>query len=132
MELLRLLPLETAAENPTPTYSRSEINQLLERRGLNTRACSDRLEALLRGELPAGLIPQLNNQNIWLASASQRHPEYLALQAEPLFTQVTQDQQLLYQPNLPQGRRLYRYMETMLARTKQKLEEPLIFDLGES
>ncbi len=132
MELLRILPLETAAENPTPTYSRSEINQLLERRGLNTRACSDRLEALLRGELPAGLIPQLNNQNIWLASASQRHPEYLALQAEPLFTQVTQDQQLLYQPNLPQGRRLYRYMETMLARTKQKLEEPLIFDLGES
>ena len=128
MELLRILPLETAAE--TPTYRWSEINQLLERRGLNTRACSDRLEALLRGELPTGLIPQLDNQNIWLASASQRHPEYLALQAEPLFTQVTQDQQLLYQPNLPQGRRLYQYMETMLARTKQKLEEPLIFDLG--
>lgn len=132
MELLRILPLETAAETPAPTYSRSEINQLLERRGINTRACSDRLEALLRGELPQGLIPQLNNQNIWLAAASQRHPEYLALQAEPLFTQVTEDGQLLYQPNLPQGRRLYQYMETMLARTKQKLEEPLIFDLGAS
>ncbi|NJL89191.1 MAG: hypothetical protein HC916_04840 [Coleofasciculaceae cyanobacterium SM2_1_6] len=131
MELLRILPLETA-ETPAPTYSRSEINQLLERRGINTRACSDRLEALLRGELPAGLIPQLNNQNIWLAATSQRHPEYLALQAEPIFTQLTQDQQLLYQPNLPQCRRLYQYMETMLARTKQKLEEPLIFDLGGS
>lgn len=134
MELLRILPLDTidtiaaAGDVAAPNYHLDEINQLLERRGINTRACSDRLLDILRGELPIGLIPQLS-QNIWLTTASQQHPEYLALKSAKLFTQ---DGQNYYQPNLEQCRRLYRYMNAMLDKTQQKLEEPLIFDLGNS
>ncbi len=125
MELLRILPLEMM-DTPEPIYPLEEINQLLERRGINTKACSDRILDILRGELPVGLIPQLS-QNIWLTTASQQHPEYLALKSAKLFTQAEQNS---YQPNLEQCRRLYKYMTAMLDKTQQKLEEPLIFDLG--
>ena len=124
MELLRILPLEMM-DTPGPIYPLEEINQLLERRGINTKACGDRILDILRGELPVGLIPQLS-QNIWLTTASQQHPEYLALKSAKLFTQ---NEQNFYQPNLEQCRRLYKYMTAMLDKTQQKLEEPLIFDL---
>jgi len=127
MELLRILPLE-GTDTPAPTYRLEEITQMLERRGINTRACSDRLLQILTGELPTGLIPQLN-QNMWLTTASQQHPDYVALKSEKLFTK---NEQHLYQPNLDQCRRLYNYMTTMLDKTQQRLEEPLIFDLGSS
>ncbi len=129
MELLRILPLDTSAtaeDVEAPNYHLEEINQMLEHRGINTRACGDRILDILRGELPGGLIPQLN-QNIWLATASQQHPDYLALKSAKLFTQ---DGQNYYQPNLEQCRRFYKYMTAMLDKTQQKLEEPLIFDLG--
>ena len=124
MELLRILPLEMM-DTHGPIYPLEEINQLLERRGINTKACGDRILDILRGELPVGLIPQLS-QNIWLTTASQQHPEYLALKSAKLFTQNEQNS---YQPNLEQCRRLYKYMTAMLDKTQQKLEEPLIFDL---
>ena len=129
MELLRILPLDTLAtaeDVAAPNYHLDEIIQLLEHRGINTRACGDRILDILRGELPIGLIPQLN-QNIWLTTASQQHPDYLALKSAKLFTQ---DGQNYYQPNLEQCRRFYKYMTAMLDKTQQKLEEPLIFDLG--
>ncbi len=129
MELLRILPLDTLAtaeDVAAPNYHLEEINQMLEHRGINTRACGDRILDILRGELPIGLIPQLN-QNIWLTTASQQHPDYLALKSAKLFTQ---DGQNYYQPNLEQCRRFYKYMTAMLDKTQQKLEEPLIFDLG--
>jgi len=125
MELLRILPLETV-DTPAPTYHLEEINQLLERRGINTRACSDRILDILQGELPLGLIPQLS-QNIWLATASQQYPEYLVLKSAKLFTQ---EEQNTYKPNLEQCRRLYKYMTAILDKAHQKLEEPLIFDLS--
>ncbi|BAY20296.1 hypothetical protein NIES2100_00370 [Calothrix sp. NIES-2100] len=111
-ELLRLLP-----ERP---LSFSEVLQLFEGRGVNTRTCQQRLLAFLEGELPAGLIPN-SPDSTWLTQSSQDNPDYQAIAATPLFEKQGN---LTYRPNSQQLLLLRRYLDAIKASTRQSLEEP--------
>ncbi|BAZ28183.1 hypothetical protein NIES4074_06140 [Cylindrospermum sp. NIES-4074] len=111
-ELLRLLP--------DRSLSFSEVIQLFEGRGINTRTCQQRLLAFLEGELPSGLIPSTQDST-WLTQNSQQNPDYQAIAAIPLFEKQGS---LTYRPNSQQLLSLGRYLSSIKASTQQSLEEP--------
>ncbi len=125
LELVRAFA-ETLGDLADRPYRVEEIVQQLERRGLNTGACYERLLGLVEGQLPPGLVPTIDNA-IWLSQASKKNPQYLTLTATGLFFQ--EDNQL-YRPNLQQQKLMRQYLEIVLSGSYQKFEEPLIVKLG--
>ncbi|HEY9653842.1 MAG TPA: hypothetical protein V6C95_24480, partial [Coleofasciculaceae cyanobacterium] len=124
LELLRTFP-ETTGNSAERSYTIGEIMQLLERRGLNTYACYDRLMRLVDGALPSGLVPS-SDKAIWLSSVSQQNLYYSAVTASGLFSQ---DDSQLYCPNLQQQEYLRQYLNLVLFGTAQKFKEPLAISL---
>jgi hypothetical protein len=112
LELLR-----TFGETPLPI---GKIINLLERKGINTRACHQRLFALLAGELPAGLIPSELDAGL-LTEASWQNSDYQAIKTGKLFVEPENQ---TYSLNLDYAQHLRRYLTAVLARTYQKLEDP--------
>ena len=126
LELLRIFP-ETTDDLATRSFSIKEIMQQLERRGLNTSACYERLIHLIEGQLPPGLVPSIEEYTL-LSHSSKQNQYYSALTATPqLFSK--QDNQH-YRPNLQQQRCLLQYLDIVLSGTHQKFEEPLIVKLA--
>jgi hypothetical protein len=119
MELLRTFP-----EHPVTLDS---VLQILERRGIDTAASRQHILALLEGHLPPGLVPTLDSALVAPTAASQSTAAHL-LQA-PLF--FKQDDHT-YRPNLQQWQRLRAHLDTLLATTYQKLNEPLQVSLAEA
>ncbi|AFY32489.1 hypothetical protein [Calothrix sp. PCC 7507] len=117
-ELLRLLP--------DRSLSFSEVVQLFEGRGINTRTCQQRLLAFLEGELPPGLIPN-NLDSTWLTQSSHENPDYQAIAATPLFEKQGS---LSYRPNSQQLLSLRHYLEAIKASTQQSLEEPYLVNFA--
>ncbi|MGB3691552.1 MAG: hypothetical protein WA999_02410 [Spirulinaceae cyanobacterium] len=105
---------------PQEPQSLTTIFNSLERRGINTDACYQRLLALMKGELPRGLIP-LTSEYSWLSL-----PPNSEFNLEPLFM-VQEDG--LYAPNQEQYLKLKQHLQAILLATEQKLEDPLSFDL---
>ncbi|MFB2936821.1 hypothetical protein ACE1B6_16350 [Aerosakkonemataceae cyanobacterium BLCC-F154] len=97
-----------------------KIINLLERKGINIRACQQRLFALLAGELPAGLVPAELNAGL-LTEASWQNTDYQAIRAGKLFSEVENQSYCL---NSDYAQHLRHYLTAVLARTYQKLEEP--------
>lgn len=112
LELLR-----TFDETP---LSLGKIISLLERKGINIRACQQRLFALLAGELPAGLVPMELETGL-LTEASWENIDYQVIRSGKLFLE-TENQ--TYSLNSDYAQHLRRYLTAVLARTYQKLEEP--------
>ena len=122
LELLRAFG-ETTGESATRPYRLEEIMQQLERRGLNTDACYERLVRLVESQLPDGLIPSLGDDSL-LSSTSKQNPLYWQVAANTgLFSR---DDNQLYHRNLQQQEYLRQYLELILADTYQKFEEPLL------
>jgi hypothetical protein len=116
LELIRAFSqLPDQASN---SYSLEEIMQQLERRGLNTSACYERLVDLVNGQLPAGLVPSLEQDSRILASQTSLLDE---LTAAPLFSQ----EGARYCLNLQQRERLANYLEMVVSATTQQFAEPL-------
>jgi len=126
LELLRAFP-KTTDDSANRSYSLEEIVQHLERRGLNTNTCYERLVHLVKGQLPLGIVPSLEDDST-LSEASRENLHYSQVLAEPLFSQEGQ----LYRLNLQQQERLRQYLELVLSGTHQKFEEPLIVKLGKT
>lgn len=124
LELLRAFA-NTKGEFPGHVYSIKEIMQKLERRGLNTTACYQRLIPLLDGNLPPGLVPSIDELTL-LAPASQENLHYSRLNTGNIFEQVGDG---LYRPNREQQEHLLEYINTLLYSTFQTFEEPLIVNL---
>jgi hypothetical protein len=110
LELLRSL-----REQP---LSVGKITQLLERRGINTGACQQRILAYLEGYLPPGIVPSYADA-LMLTEASRQNA---ANASAPLFHK--QDNQT-YCLNAETGDRLRRYFNAVLEPTRQTFEEPL-------
>ncbi len=119
-------------------YSIKEIMGLLERRGLNTAACYNRLVSFIKGELPSGLVPSIDYSN-WLSEASCQNPHYAQVGAAGLFSvcDVSEDGDLsetsvavegegFYQVNLEQHEYLIQYFDLLLSNTHHAFEEPLL------
>jgi len=102
------------------TLSVGKIINLLERKGINTSACQQRLFAFLAGDLPAGLIPAPGNEGL-LTEESWQNQDYQALRKGKLFDKL--DNQT-YRLNLEYSIHLYRYLAMLTTQTYQKLEEP--------
>ncbi|KAB8330627.1 hypothetical protein SD80_028625 [Scytonema tolypothrichoides VB-61278] len=111
-ELLRILP--------SRAISFSEVIQLFENRGINTRTCEQRLMAFLEGELPSGLIPT-STDAIWLTQGSCDNSNYKAITAAPLFEKQGN---LTYRPNTEQLQAVTRYLDAIKPSIQQSLEEP--------
>jgi len=117
LELIRAFsPL--ADDSASHSYSLEEIMQQLERRGLNTSACYERLVDLINGQLPAGLVPSPEQDSRIVASQTDLFDE---LTASPLFSQEGS----CYCLNLQQRQRLANYLEMVVSATSQKFAEPL-------
>lgn len=114
-ELLRTVPQQS--------FSVGSILQLLERQGINTQACQNRILSLLEGNLPLGLVPTEGMET--LAPESARHPDLASLATAPLFEKDSQG----YRPNVEQCRELQQYLEKLLMASVQKLEDPLTANL---
>ncbi len=111
-ELLRVFPQK-------PISLASLLNSL-ERRGINTDACEQRLLSLMKGQLPIGLLP-LTSEYSWLSL-----PPNSEFNLEPLFV-VQEDN--LYVPNQEQCLKLKEHLQAILLGAEQKLEDPLSFNL---
>lgn len=126
LELVRAFSM-TTGDATDRAYSIEEILQRLERRGLNTNACYDRLVRIVEGQLPLGLTPALGNDCL-LSQQSQENLHYCRLASSTgLFSQ---EGDRLYRPNFQQQEWLRHYLDVVLSRTSQKFEEPLIVRLG--
>ena len=117
-ELLRIFP-----ERPMPA---TEVMELLERRGVNTQLCQDRVLAILDGQLPNGLLPS-GAAAIWLTESSRQTPIFQALTEAPPFSRVAH---LVYRPNPLQCSLLRQYLNAVMACTYQTLKEPYLVALG--
>lgn len=118
-ELLRIAP--------QGDVSLDSLCGLLQRRGVNAKVCREArraypLTALLQGQLPGGLVPDLADP--WLLP--QGAAAYKALTAAPLLT--PNEEGTAYRFNSSQAQRLAQYLKLCLATTHQTLKEPLSFN----
>jgi hypothetical protein len=110
LELLRTLGDQS--------LSLGKITQLLERAGINTSACQQRILAYLEGFLPPGIVPSYADA-LLLTPQSRQNAEF---PSAPLFHKQDNQTYCLYGET---SDRLLRYFNTVLEPTRQKFEEPL-------
>lgn len=110
LELLRTLGEQS--------LSLGKITQLLERRGINTSACQQRILAYLEGYLPPGIVPSYADTLLLTPSSLQN----AAFPSAPLFHK--EDNQT-YRVNAATSDRLRCHFNAVLEPTRQKFEEPL-------
>ncbi|MGD1712564.1 hypothetical protein [Dapis sp. BLCC M172] len=102
-----------------------EIFQLLEKRGINTRVCQEKIQTILDGNLPVGLIPSQEDL-ILLSEVSQQNDDYKILKGKPLFDWETESNR--YELNYEQAEYVREYLSKLVASSRQKLKEPLIIN----
>ncbi len=123
LELLRAFP-ETTNNSAERRYRIEDIMQQLERRGLNTNTCYERLVRLVQGQLPPGLVPSIEDAS-WLSEASKQNHYYSSFAATPQL--FIHEGYQLYCPNSALQEHLRQYLNLVLSGTHQKFEEPLVF-----
>jgi len=129
LELLRAFSPETAVQSLDNSYKIEEIIQKLERRGLNTGTCYERIVSLVKGQLPAGLLPSIDDAS-WISQASKQNQYY------SMFAEISQifalEENQLYRPNIQDQELLRLYMNIILSGAYQKFAEPMIvrFNIG--
>lgn len=99
----------------------NQLMQQLQNRGVNSRACRDRILTFLQGDLPVGLFPwQEQEQSLFLSDPTL---------SSDLFTgrlfELESDG--TYQPNLRKFQLLRIYLQAILGNMQQSLSEPLVF-----
>ncbi|MBW4466811.1 MAG: hypothetical protein KME07_15415 [Pegethrix bostrychoides GSE-TBD4-15B] len=125
--LLKAL-LQVMSPQPQPLEA---ILTGLEQQGIDTQLCRLRILALLEGYLPPGLVPSPSDLAL-LTAASAANPDYQAIQLTPLFYKSADKAERSYAANRAQWDYLQRYLETLLADTEQRLNQPLGLNLHEN
>lgn len=115
-ELLRILPPEAL-----PLW---QILRLLDNQGINTTACHATILHLLEGELPSGLVPDFRELPR-LIHRSLPAANWTDGLTKPLFRRHQQT----YQVDPDQRDRMWRYLNTLCASTRQSLQDPLTVHL---
>jgi hypothetical protein len=107
--------------NLQSAFTPNQLMQQLQNRGVNSRACRDRILTFLQGDLPVGLFPwQEQEQSLFLSDPT--------LSAD-LFTgrlfELESDG--TYKPNLRKFQLLRTYLQAISGNMQQSLSEPLVF-----
>ncbi|NEQ37446.1 MAG: hypothetical protein F6K40_14700 [Okeania sp. SIO3I5] len=100
-----------------------EVFQLLEKRGINTRVCQEKIRDILGGKLPLGLIPSQEDLML-LSEVSQQNDDYQNLKRKALFDREIESNK--YELNYEQAEHVREYLSKLIASSRQKLEEPLL------
>ena len=105
----------------TQSINSTQLLKQLQIRGVNIKACRDRILSILQGDLPEGLFP-------WL------EPEHGVILEDPtlssdLFTGHLFDLETdgTYQPNIAKFQQLRFYLQAIISNMSQNLNEPLVF-----
>lgn len=122
LELLNAFS-KTRLEEENRSYSIKEIMQRLERRGLNTSACYERLIGLIKGHLPNGLEQIMDSRE---KEPIPENQDDLAVNTSVPISLFSQDDGQLYRPNLQQHKLLRQHLNLVFSGTNQKCDEPLI------
>ncbi|MEQ8964116.1 MAG: hypothetical protein RLP02_40480, partial [Coleofasciculus sp. C2-GNP5-27] len=123
-ELLKAFP-STEKESGIRDYSLAEIRQRLERQGLNTVACYERLLGFLHGQFPSGLIPECDRLQGFSLTSPPNSPD-ADLPEVNLFSSAGDR---LYRANFQQHERLRQYLKLVVSSLSQTFDEPLIINL---
>jgi hypothetical protein len=93
----------------------------LQSRGINIKACRDRILTLLQGDLPSGLFPWLEPQKNIVLSDPTLTSELFTGRLFELETDGS------YKPNVVKFQQLNNYLQSILSTMRQTLSEPLVF-----
>ncbi len=99
----------------------AELISHLEMLGIHALSCQPQIAAIVRGQLPAGLLPTQPTSN-WLTAAARTQPIYQQLAQKPLFPEVGDRAYLL---DSEQAQLLRQYLQHVVQDSKQTFAEPL-------
>lgn len=116
-EIIRVVP-----ETPMPLNG---ILHLLEEQGINIDVCHSRIEAILEGHLPPGLISDSSTRD-HLSRATLNSATYQGLTSGSLFTKQTRQ---IYMLNTRQRDIIGNHLAAIMLNKHQTLTEPMIAQL---
>ena len=93
-EILRVLPERD--------FTLANMMQLLESRAINTIACEKRIQAILSGDIPAGIVPA-ENVLCYLSASKEDNLDLLGIGGMSMFEKVDDR---TYRPNVEQCQRV--------------------------
>lgn len=107
--------------NLTQSVNPNQLLKQLQMRGVNIKACRDRILSILQGDLPEGIFP-------W------QEPEHSAVLEDPTLSSDLFAGRLFeletdgtYQPNVTKFQQLRVYLQAIIGNMSQTLNEPLVF-----
>ena len=107
--------------NLTQSINSTQLLQQLQMRGINIKACRDRILTILQGDLPDGLFPWQEPEQVVVLDDPTLSSELFTGRLFELETDGT------YQPNVTKFQQLRVYLQAILGNMSQTLNEPLVF-----
>jgi|GEM_PF-655151 len=107
--------------NLTQSINSTQLLQQLQMRGINIKACRDRILTILQGDLPDGLFPWQEPEQAVVLEDPTLNSELFTGRLFELETDGT------YQPNVTKFQQLRVYLQAILGNMSQTLNEPLVF-----
>ncbi len=107
--------------NLTKSINPTQLLKQLQNRGVNTKACRDRILTILQGDLPEGLFPWQEPEQAVILEDPTLSSDLFAGQLFELETDGT------YQPNVTKFQQLRVYLQAIISNMSQTLNEPLVF-----
>ena len=107
--------------NLTQAINSTQLLKQLQMRGVNIKACRDRILSILQGDLPEGLFPWQEPEHGVVLEDPTLSGDLFAGRLFELETDGT------YQPNITKFQQLRFYLQAIISNMSQTLNEPLVF-----
>ncbi|WP_271253638.1 hypothetical protein [Pseudanabaena sp. Chao 1811] len=107
--------------NLTQSVNPNQLLKQLQMRGVNIKACRDRILSILQGDLPEGIFPWQEPEHGAVLEDPTLSSELFAGRLFELETDGT------YQPNVTKFQQLRVYLQAIIGNMSQTLNEPLVF-----